>query len=204
MERTIGLAALVIGLVACGTPQKKSEPDTVQMKETAIKEIEPPSEVEPPPEQPEPPAQPEELAVQMFEVAPDQPAETDEGLQIRMDAGAPDWRFSFVRNGETQSVQYNGVPLYIEGVAFGQLFVISRPANAVQVTLRSDAPSQPLPEATAADIARTEQKTRLGCEGEAKIETEPNGTLVLDVPNAPAKGSCRIVVGRYTGEVVDL
>lgn len=206
MRRTIVVASLLTLALACGSGQKTEEPEQVQMKEAAVKELEPPPE---PPTEPEeapaePETEPEELAVQMFEVAPDRPAETDGGMQIRMDSGAPDWAFSFVHRGETNTVTYSGEPLYIEGVAFGQLFVISRLGETIQITLRSDAPAQPMTVDAATTIARSEQKSRLGCDGKGRAFTEPNGTLVLEVPGAEGEPKCRIVVGRFTGEVVDL
>jgi hypothetical protein len=206
MKRTILLVSVLATALACGSGQQTEEPEKVQMKETAVKEIEPPPE---PPTEPqeapaEPAPEPEELAVQMFEVAPDRPAETDEGMQIRMDSGAPDWAFSFVYQGETKTVSYGGEPLYVEGVAFGKLFVISRLGENVQVTLRSDAPAQPLSVEAATKIARDEQQSRLGCEGKGRASAEPNGTLILEVPGAEGELKCRIVVGRYTGEAVDI
>lgn len=204
MKNQTIVAWALTALIGCGAPQKTEESETVQMKESAVEEIERPAERPPPRPETPPPAEPDELAVEMFEVARDRPAKTEEGLRIEMLAGAPDWKFAFTHQGQTKTVEYTGEPLYVEGVAFGRLFVISAPGDSAQVTLRSDAPSQPLPEATAIDIARKERSSRLGCEGKERVFAESNGTLVLEVPASQSAPGCRIVVGRYTGEIVDL
>lgn len=198
--------ALLATLTACSTSNDatQEEPQTVQMKEHVQETVTPPPE-------PRPPAPPhvatpeEELALEIIDLQVGQPVQTESGMTIRMTAGAPSYRFEFSRGGEIETAQYSGTPLYIEGLAFGNLYTISRFGEGVQATLRSDAPRAPLPPATAFDIARQQRSSQLGCSG-ASEETivEENGTAVLRVLDAQGNETCRIVVGLYTGQVVDL
>lgn len=207
MHRVPVVIAVTISAFACNpaSTQSRDESQTVQMKEQAVEELEEPSRRERP-TRPEPaePIPSEELAVEMFELGPERPVRTSDGFEIHMLSGSPDWTFEFRKNEQVATQQHTGDSLYLEGVAFGELYVISEADNGAQVMLRSDAPTQPLSAESAMQIARREKEVRLGCEG-AREETavNPNGTAVLRVLADDGSEACRIVVGRYTGEIVD-
>ena len=203
--RRISLFLVGLGLlVSCGPSKKPDEPQTVQMKDQ-VRESVLEAEREAVPPAPAVQETEEELAVEIVDLDLGEPVRTESGVTIRLTSGPPDYRVEFSRNGETRVAEHSGEPLYIEGVAFGNLFTISKFGDAVQATLRSDAPRAPLPEQTALDIARAEKKSQLGCEGaQEEAYLDRNGTAVLRVLDASGKETCRIVVGLYTGRVVDL
>lgn len=203
----IVVSALVGGLAACGGAQGAREPDTVQMKDQVVEEI----EQEQARAQLREPAAPhhqadqEELAVEMFDIAPDRPARAEGGLVIHQRSAGPDWSFEFDHHGRTDVITYRGTPLYAEGIAYGHLYVLSQLGDAVQVTLRSDVPDRALTPDAALTLARRERQSRLGCEGEREeSDVLDNGTVMLRVLDPSGTESCRIIVGRYTAEVVDL
>lgn len=202
--KTITVLATILTACAGGTSSTREEPQTVQMREHVEETVAPPRDPAPP-APPHVAAPEEELALEIIDLQLGQPVQSESGMTIRMTSGAPAYRFEFERNGETQSAQYSGTPLYMEGLAFGNLYTISRFGEGVQATLRSDAPRAPLPPETAFDIARQQRSSQLGCSG-ASEETvvEENGTAVLRVLDAQGTETCRIVVGLYTGQVVDL
>lgn len=206
MRSTILLPFAASLLAACSaspasTPDEEAQ--TVQMKEHVQETVTPPDAVTPPPPRVEAPE--EELAVEIIDLRLNEPAQTESGMTVRMISGAPNYRFEFSKGGQTEVVEYGGTPLYIEGLAFGNLFTISRFGEGVQATMRSDAPRAPLPAETAFDIARKERSSQLGCSGPSEeTSVEGNGTAVLQVLDANGTETCRIVVGLYTGRVVDL
>lgn len=196
---------VVVALAAaCGGNNKPDEPQTVQMKEHVQETI--PPEPDRDMRAPAPPVAEtaEELAVEMVDLNVGEPVTTEAGMTIRLTSGAPTYRVEFSKGGQTEVAEYSGDPLYIEGIAFGNLYTVSKFGEGVQATLRSDAPRAPLPAETAFEIARQEQKSQLGCEGEAQTYIDRNGTAVLRVVDASGGEACRIVVGLYTGRVVDL
>ncbi len=204
---TLGVALLCGALVAgCSGPQSTESDDTVQMKRQAVDEIEEEraEKARRPIAEPDQPGDEEELIVEMFELRPGQPARAESGLEIHLVSGAPNWAFDLDHHGRKTKAQYTGKPLYIEGYAYGHLYVISQLGDVVQVTLRAAASDEALTENQAFEAARRERATRLGCDG-AREETsvQTNGTAVLRVLDANGAESCRIVVGRYTQQIVD-
>ena len=151
-------------------------------------------------ERPQPPE--EELAVEMFDLASGA-ARASTGLEVRLLSGAPQWAFQFDHHGRKSTVNYAGSPLYVEGVLFGHLYVINKLGNSVQLTLRSDVPDNPLSPESALVLAKGERQSRLECEGEREVsEVHDNGTVLLRVLDPSGQETCRVVVGRYTQEVV--
>lgn len=204
------IALFVLGFfVGCGgSRQASDDAQTVQMRDQAVRDLETEererAERTPPPQEAvEEPG--EELAVEMFELELNKPVRAESGLAVNLAAQAPYWTFEFDHHGRRLNVVHQGEPLYVEGVAFGHLYVITRLGEGVQLTLRSDAPESPLSMAEALEIARRERASRLGCEGVREVPEEAaNGTVVLRIVDDRGKEGCRIVVGRYTRSVVDL
>lgn len=146
----------------------------------------------------------EELAVEMFELVEGQAVRASSGLEVRMTSAAPNWTFVFDHHGRQTTVSTSSKPLYLEGVTFGHLYVITRFQDAVQITLRSDTPEAPLAPEAAFQIARRERTSRLGCDGEREETTvQDNGTALLRVLDDSGAEACHIVVGLYTHAVVE-
>lgn len=204
------ILALLAILPACSGSKQSETDDTVQMKEQAVSDIEE-EQVEHrrratvDDEETPPPQDDDELVVEMFEVLPDKPARTESGLEIHMRSPGPSWAFEFDHHGRKTKVTYAGVPLYLEGHAYGHLYVISQLGDVVQVTLRADTEAAELTAEQAFEIARRERASRLGCDGtREETAVQNNGTAVLRVVDAQGAETCRIVVGRFTRQIVDL
>lgn len=204
----ISVALLAVGCAS--TPDAPDDSDTVQMKNDTVKEIEEQRAAEksrrpPPPPREEATMPPEELAVQMYEVSGGDPVVTENGIAISVASSKPPWAFTLSKSGQSVKAVDPGGELYIEGVAFGELFVFSKFGDATQVTLRSDAPQSPLTLEEASRIADAELAGRLDCKGTRDPGTaQPTGTVVFSVTGADGSISCQIVVGRFTRGVVDL
>ena len=206
----LGLAFVcaIVG-ASCSAPQTDSSEDTVQMKDQAVSEIEQQraeqvarrtQTAEQVPE-----AEEEEIVVEMFEVRSGEPARAENGLEVRMLSAGPDWKFELDHHGRKATAQHTGTPLYIEGEAFGNLYVLSQLGEVVQITLRPTEDGKTLTPDQAFEIARRERASRLGCDGpREETGVNENGTAVLRILDASGAESCRIVVGLHTQQIVDL
>ncbi len=196
----VALLALSIG--CSGRAKPEDEPQTVQMKDHVEDNVPPPRErVEPPP----PPAPEEELAVEIIDLTPGSPVTSEAGTVIELAADGPPWRVSFARGSQSFVARRDAAPLYVEGDAFGQTFVLSKFGEGVQVTLRTPEGSSPLTVDEAYSLATTQRSSQLGCsEGTERRVDEGNGTVRLDVVDPGGGIVCSIVVGRYTRGLVDL
>ena len=148
-------------LLGCAASKTTSdEPQTVQMKAHAVRDIEEATKredlVEQHPLPPQEQTPDEELAVEMFELTAERPVRSEDGLEIRLRSPGPSWVFDFDHHGRKTTASVQGKSLYLEGTAFGHLYVFSQFGDAIQVTLRSDAPAQPLAAEHAFGIARRE------------------------------------------------
>lgn len=198
-----GLLSAGLLSMGCGGPQRTGEPDTVQMKEHVRETEAPPVDPVEPAPPPTPPA--EELAVEIINLRPGEPVQSQSGTTIELTAPDPPHEVVFSRGSARSVVTYPREPLYAEGIAFGELYTISKFGDDVQVTLRSDAPPKPLPAEDALEIARRQRANQLGCgDGEASSVVEDNGTVTLTVRDGGGGITCQITVGRYTRRVVDL
>lgn len=208
--RVGALGVAMCAMLSCSGAKPAPQDDSVQMKDQAVRALDEEREQQRrqmpdrAPQQ-EAPADEGELAVEMFEVREGKPARAESGLEVRLLSGPPNWAFELDHHGRTARAQTSGTPLYIEGLAFGHLYVLTEFDGVAQVTLRSDAPGEPLSVDQAFELARRERAARLGCDG---AREEPasgdNGTVRLRVLDDGGNEQCVIVVGRFTGEVIDL
>ena len=205
---------LTAALIAagCSAAPASSTDDEVQMKEQAIQDLQEARQTQAREAQaresmqdgPDAQVAAEELAVEMFELRPAESVRSQSGLEIRLVQAGPPWTLAFDHHGRQTNAQTSANPLYAEGVAFGHLWVAEQSGNSVQLTLRSDAPTQPLTDDEALTLARRERAARVGCDGAKEVpEARDNGTFALRVVDGSGAQGCVVVVGRFTREVVD-
>lgn len=112
-------------------------------------------------------------------------------------------KFEIARGDDKLVVDFQGEEeLYLEGVAFGQLYVIQGDRH-IKATLYAGAPHEPLTEEEAVELAKGAMKARglLG-EGGHSYSLGP-GTLRIRNYERDGQETCRVVIGLHTREVVD-